>query len=83
MGKHVDGYYEQYHKEHYVSNTTTRDTKNHEVLGKLYILEKSKDDETSELASEYHQMLMENRPKDYSELFDMIQFVEQNYREYS
>ena len=54
-----------------------------EVLGKLYILEKSKDDETSELASEYHQMLMENRPKDYSELFDMIQFVEQNYREYA
>ena len=37
MGKHVDGYYEQYHKDHYVSNTTTRDTKNHEVLGKLLL----------------------------------------------
>ena len=37
MGKHTDCYYEDYHKEHYVSNTTTRDTKNHEALGKLLL----------------------------------------------
>lgn len=30
-------YFAKYRKEHYVSNTTTRDTKNHEVLGKLLI----------------------------------------------
>lgn len=35
MGKHTDGYYADYHKEHYVSNTTTRDTKNRETIGKL------------------------------------------------
>lgn len=69
--------------EEYINLMTSLEKNMDEVLGKLYILEKSKDDETSELASEYHQMLMENRPKDYSELFNMIQFVEQNYREYS
>lgn len=35
MNNHRDGYYEEYHKEHYVSNTTTRDTKNRETLGKI------------------------------------------------
>lgn len=35
MGKHRDTYYEDYHKEHYVSNTTTRDNKNKETLGKI------------------------------------------------
>lgn len=69
--------------EEYINLMTSLEKNMDEVLGKLYILEKSKDDETSELASEYHQMLMENRPKDYSELFNMIQFVEQNYREYA
>lgn len=37
MNKHSENYYENYHKEHYVSNTTTRDTKNHEQLGKLLL----------------------------------------------
>ena len=35
MGKHRDTYYEDYHKEHYVSDTTTRDNKNRETLGKI------------------------------------------------
>lgn len=30
-------YCKKYHKDHYVSNTTTRDTKNHEILGKLLL----------------------------------------------
>lgn len=35
MNIHTDGYYEQYHKKHYVSNTTTRDKNNRETLGKI------------------------------------------------
>lgn len=35
MGKHRDTYYEDYHKAHYVSDTTTRDNKNRETLGKI------------------------------------------------
>lgn len=38
MNKHRDGYYEEYHKEHYVSNTTTRDAKNRETLGKIFTM---------------------------------------------
>ena len=35
MGIHREGYYEEYHKNNYVSNTTTRDNKNRETLGKI------------------------------------------------
>lgn len=35
MGNHREGYYEEYHKNTYVSNTTTRDKKNKETLGKI------------------------------------------------
>lgn len=35
MGNHREGYYEEYHKNNYVSNTTTRDNKNRETLGKI------------------------------------------------
>lgn len=35
MGNHREGYYEEYNKNNYVSNTTTRDNKNKETLGKI------------------------------------------------
>lgn len=35
--KEMQEYCKQYHKKHYVSDTTTRDTKNHEQLGKLLL----------------------------------------------
>ena len=69
--------------EEYINLMTSLEKNMDDVLGKLYILEKSKDEEISTLAGEYHQMLYENRPKSYSELFNMIRFVEQNYREYA
>lgn len=38
MGQHRDNYYEEYHKNNYVSNTTTRDNKNRETIGKILTL---------------------------------------------
>lgn len=35
MGNHREGYYEEYYKNTYISNTTTRDNKNKETLGKI------------------------------------------------
>ena len=37
MGKHSEDYFKNYHKNHYKANTTVRDKKNHEVLGKLLL----------------------------------------------
>lgn len=65
--------------EDYINLMTTLEKNMDDLLGKLYILEKSKDEETALLAGEYHQMLLENRPKSYSELFEMIKFVESHY----
>lgn len=66
--------------EEYINLMTSLEKNMDDVLGKLYIIEHYKDEEVSTLAGEYHQMLYENRPKSYSELFEMIRFVEQNYR---
>lgn len=37
MGKHSEDYFKNYHKTHYTADTSVRDKKNHELLGKLLL----------------------------------------------
>lgn len=67
--------------EDYINLMTSLEKNFDDVASKLYQIEqdKNRDDEVREEAGGYHQMILERRPKSYSELYDMIRFVEQNY----
>lgn len=67
--------------EDYINLMNSLEKNFEDVASKVYEIEHdtSRPDEIREQAGGYHQMILENRPKSYSELFDMIKFVEQHY----
>ena len=67
--------------EDYINLMNSLEKNFDDVASKLYEIEqnKNRDDEVREEAGGYHQMILEKRPKSYSELYDMIRFVEKNY----
>lgn len=67
--------------EDYINLMNSLEKNFEDVASKVYEIEHDtrRADEVREQAGGYHQMILENRPKSYSELFDMVKFVEQNY----
>ena len=67
--------------EDYINLMNSLEKNFDDVAQKVYEIEQDtrRDDDIREQAGGYHQMILENRAKSYSELFDMVKFVEKNY----